>query len=336
MNFFYVVGFFIFFILFQEGCVMERKNLDLVLSPFSVSDSSSIGSIKLEGSPGGVRLFSSLTQPFGGGSKYETIISSILIESQSGEPLIPFKLLSRLPSYPKWDIFFDEEKGWLLVYEMATGAYNILYFRNQENDTIITEGYPYETFSSPLFFNDPKGKNKLSVITIAEHKKAVIFSPNSTGEYENYTELIEETIYAVIKQTERGFLLFYKIRRPGPIRPNAPRGVVYCVRLDSDFKQVGQPVSVFGETEIFEFDIAILENEFAVFATSDEGFIFATGLLDQGRLKWTTYIRRPSRFELILPSILALKEKIYFAVMELLPEGKRRVLTSSILLNDLS
>ena len=153
------------------------------------------------------------------------------------------------------------------------------------------------------------------------------------GEYKNYTELVEETIYAFIKQTMRGFLLFYKIRRPGLIRLNAPRGFFNCVRLDSGFKQIGQAVSIFGETEIFEFDFAILENDFAVFATSNEEFIFATGSVDQDKFKWSTFYERPFKFELILHSILPVKEKIYFAVIKSLPEGKRRVLTSSILLD---
>lgn len=327
-----IVSLLLTLIVLSLGCAhMEKKDIKVILSPYKIENESSADSMKLMGKADAALLFYSVTQKE---PPYETVIFSVDIAQPSAEVSHSFEFSQLLPPPPRWDIATGVDGIPVIVFESFGGATNQLLLKKPgEGDVWVTEKRSLGTFREPRFF-------KLStedsyVVTIRDEDDVVVFPAAKEGGYGDLLEL-GKGYAAVIKPLRGDFLLFHKVRKPGKVRlPNIPRGNLLLRKLDKDLKLAGQAVPLLGETNVFEFDVAVFGDHAVLFATTDKGFIFAVGSPAKVGFEWKVFKEIINAAELIRPAILAQKEKIYLAVLEKLPDGNQRLLTGSVSLDEL-
>ncbi len=207
--------------------------------------------------------------------------------------------------------------------------------KEKGDDLVVSQKYPHESFHGPRYFLKFPDDIHPSVVTIAEQDSIVAFTPNASGHYEKYIEL-GTGVHAVIKPRREGHLMFYKIWKPGIVRgPDIPHGNLTYAGLKADLKPTQNTGALFDGKNIFEFDVSVYNDKYIIIATSDKGFVFVSGSFsdDQG-FKWQVLAEKNNENDFISPSVIAFNDRIYLALIEILPDGKQRILTNSISITD--
>ncbi len=309
---------------------MKKIEPDFALTPIDIPNVYDVRNIRWIESEDKPFLFSSVTNQ---DNYTQTIISSTAMDQPDPITTSIFNIRQLLPPHPHWDVRFDEDNSCQVVLQEFGGAINKLIIKKSKGeDVFVSQKHPHESFREPRFFKQRPDDIFPSIIAVAEEETIVVFVPNASGEYGNYIELGEGIFFAVIKPYRDGHMMFYKIWKPGMVRgPNIPHGNLKYTILKADLKPTENMGILFGDRNFFEFDVAVFNDQYAIAATTDEGFVFAVGTFseDQG-FKWQVLAEKNNKNELIRPTVIAFIDRIYFAFIELLPEGKQRILTDSI------
>jgi hypothetical protein len=308
-----------------KGFDLETDRLKIDLSIINTKNFFSSDIIKLAKTKKGNRLFFSETNS--NGSNYETIISSIEFSNDPDVAQINFTISQILPPPPNWDITITLDGSLLIVYEMAGGATNDLWLDNDQGKRFsVRGGRPFASFTYPRFVKR-LGIMQGEKLSVLEDSKLVALVQKTKPElYESNLELLTAN-KAVIVPHKKNYLIFYRKDIPGVVRgDDLPPGVLHWRILGSDFVPLELGGKVFGDKTIFEFDVDILGEQAAILATSKEGFVLASGLLNKDSFDWKFFEEKIRQNELISPTLLAEENIFQFAFLEMLPNDEIRII----------
>jgi len=311
---------------------MVKQDSKIIFSPFEIENASSIILVKLIETNEGPQLCWSTTPLRKGASGYRTTVSSTAIAETSRTTSQLFVIPQLLPPPPDWDITWNSKDSYSVVFESAGGAVNSLSIKNTNlPDVPVTTKYPFETFSKPRFvkrYRDAQGR--LSISAVSDNKHLVAFWATPEGNYESYMTMCDYENGIMIKY-KQGFVVIYKSYIPGPVRGNSiPRGVLHYIMMGMDFKQIGSAIQPLGNTTIFEFDVDVVADNIAVFATTENGIALAIGKASANAFETVSRIEEHGSLMLTSPSILATKSLLNVAVLDSAKTDKAKILIGGL------
>lgn len=319
-------------VLILGAFAMAKQDLKVVLSPFEIENVSSIISVKLIETNEGSQLCWS-TAPSGKDAlEHITTISSISVPDKGASISQLFAISQLLPPPPAWGIAWNSKDSYSVVFENAGGAINSLSMKNTNlPDVPVTTKYPFETFSKPRFvkrYRDAKGY--LSISAISDNKHLVGFWATPKGNYETYMTMCDCEDGIIIKYQE-GFVVLYKSYLPGPVRGGSiPRGVLHYIIMGMDFKQIGSAIQPLGDTTIFEFDVDVVADNIAVFATTENGIALAIGKASADAFETVSRVEDHSSLMLTSPSILSTKSHLHIVALDSAQTDKAKILIGGL------
>jgi hypothetical protein len=302
---------------------MADRTIQLSLAPLAGAGAAQIGSLRLLASPDGALLVTSTTGPAPRAGCVTTYASSRFASPASTSTLAA--VLQILPVPPGWDVAGDSGGGCSLVYEVAGGAMNALFLKHLPGGgeaTCLSAHHPLESFGKPRFF---KGQ-PASVSAIAEGRRLVALSTTAAA----YTPLVEAEDGLVVR-SEKGYVLFYKTARPGPVRgSDIFRGVLRCVRLGDDLRPEGPVLAPFGDTTVFELDADMRGADLVVVATTEAGLSLSLLQVEADGIAVVAQRSVPHEAELLQPAIVAAGSELHVAVLQAGTTERERVWTGRV------
>lgn len=314
------------------ACAMVKQDSKNILSPFEIEDALSIISVKLIETDEGLQLCWSTIPSDKGTLGYRTTVSSTAIAETSRTTSELFVIPQLLPPPPDWDITWNSKGSYSVVFENAGGAVNSLSITNTNlPDVPVTTKYPFESFSKPRFvkrYRDAHGR--LSISTVSDNKHIVGFWATPEGFYESYMTMCDCEDGIIIKYQE-GFVVVYKSYIPGPVRGSSiPQGVLHYIMMGMDLKQIGSAIQPLGNTTIFEFDVEVIADNIAVFATTEDGSILTIGKASADAFETVSRIEDHSGLMFTSPSILATKSHLQIVVLDSAQTDKAKILIGGL------
>jgi hypothetical protein len=310
---------------------MQNKNSKVVLLPFQINGVSTITAVKLIETKQRVQLLSSITKRSAADAMgYETVISSTSIAKNGQSPSRAFVLTQLLPPPPSWDIGLNSDSSYSVVYEQALGGTYALLVKRAYNAAVsVTSNYPLESFTRPRFIKRNQDDPGRLITAIAEKKGAILFLRKQDGGYVKHAKLCDCNEAMMVRYKD-GFILFYKVNVPGPVRGNLiSPGKLYSVMLGKDFTPMGTAFEPFSNNIVFEFDADVSEDKVVIFATSKTGNILAIASPFPGPIKTLPVDETHSGETFTQPSVVSTKSHVHLAILDNAQTDKAQLLTGS-------
>lgn len=308
-----------------RGIAIPNHEIALKLVPLKVEKAGNVNSIRLVTNSDHT-IMTMLTSTENGAH----LVSAIQIGGDLATNQQPHALF-KLESYfgmPFWDIA-SMESGIAAVWTKPGSAISPLGFRRQGSEEInLTGNYSSGVFQNPRFV---RGTTTVAITAIANENKGSIialFHNEVESGQADYMPLPSAgpgtPLDGLLLQQGSGYLLITKLLVSEPrgsermdlrgesIQP----GILRCIQLNAKFQPVSSSMSPINDTNIFEFDADISGNKVFLFATTDNGYIAAETTITQETLRWNISRDVSSHAEFVSPSILAVGNTAFTAVID--------------------
>lgn len=253
------------------------------------------------------------------------------------------RILFNLESYfgiPSWDTK-DDIGGISAVWTKPGSAISPLFYREQGSEAIaLTGSYSSGVFQNPRFV---RGDSAIAITAIAYEDSGnvlVVFHHEITSGNSRYLPLpsvgLGTPIDGLLLRQGTGYWLFEKLGVSGPRGPerkdgrgeSIQPGILRCQRLDASFQPLDTVESPFDDIAIFEFDADVVANIVYLFATTGtgKGYVHAKAINSNDSLQWIMSPEVSLSADLMSPSVVAVGENAFAAVLESDVNGNRRIL----------
>lgn len=338
---YFLTSVFLLIYISYEVTPMSKHLPTLILSPLNFDSVDAIWGLRLVKSNKEVVLFDAVLHTQDSPHRYQTILSATVLEKTMQKRKPVFTIQQLLPTPPGWDIISQQDNTYLCVIEQAGGAINKLAFF-QENGLItpVTKLHNFDSFSKPRFVKGNLSQLNISISTISDEKKLVVFPAQKQPGIMEYKEL-GEWFDGILLRLTTGYILIAKHTVPGEVRYGVMPGTLEFIILDDHFRITHKIIKPLDQQIIYEFDATLISRN----THSSYIVLLATGknhpLLkvsdELGNLVDTIQIRgQYDERKLAKPAIVTTENRMYMAIVEGFRETDARLLTGSIVFKPIS
>jgi len=304
------------------GCAAGGGSITISLAPVRVDSPSSIRRTALAAIDGRAEVFVSVTSA---GPPPRTVVSSRPVKDGTTAWTQRISLAQLLPPAPAWDVEASPGSVPRVIIERAGGALNQLSLIGPGGEVGLTR-LPLGSYGEPRFARRVPESPRRVLTAVLDGERLATFEVAPSGAC-GPVKVIRNAVSGVAVRRRGGYALFFKERRPGPVRGESTSpGVLRQIDLGPDFEPTGPVLSPLGETVVYEVDADAAGDGLAIVATVPQGLLVMIGKTIQGTWRTTAQQLIPRSEPLFGPSLLATSDGLRVAAVEIGAGGQAQLL----------
>jgi hypothetical protein len=277
-------------------------------------------------------------------------IHDVSIRTLETDPLGIPRPLAKLSSpfgIPFWDAA-STPKGFATVWTIPGSAISSLGYQVPGRAEITLTGhYPSGVFQNPRFVRSDSGLAITACAMQPLGEAIVLFQDgleSGDAQYRLLPAVGQGTVLdGLLIHNGSRYLLLVKLAAPAlgassrmDLRgESAPRGVLRCMWLDSEFQAVDSAFSPFGDSAVFEFDADASDGHIYLLATTTRGFVVASAVIREMAWQWiVTEVATKIEGTLFAPAVSAHGKSATVVFLNAGESGSREILRGKILIQE--